>query len=96
MEAVNQISIFVALGAGLLSFISPCVLPLFPAYLSFITGMSATALHDAAVIVVDLTLTTAVQSETNTSAPRIFLIAALFPVPTGPQRVPTNVRRAEL
>jgi cytochrome c-type biogenesis protein len=45
-----QISIFVALGAGLLSFISPCVLPLFPAYLSFITGMSATALHDAAAV----------------------------------------------
>ena len=49
MESV-QISIFVALGAGLLSFISPCVLPLFPAYLSFITGMSATALHDAAAV----------------------------------------------
>ena len=42
MESVQQLSIFVALGAGLLSFISPCVLPLFPAYLSFITGMSAT------------------------------------------------------
>lgn len=26
--------------AGLLSFLSPCVLPLFPSYLSFITGMS--------------------------------------------------------
>lgn len=30
----------VAFGAGLLSFLSPCVLPLFPSYLSFITGMS--------------------------------------------------------
>ena len=43
----TQISVLIALGAGLLSFISPCVLPLFPAYLSFITGMSATTLHDA-------------------------------------------------
>lgn len=29
-----------ALGAGALSFLSPCVLPIFPAYLSYITGMS--------------------------------------------------------
>lgn len=50
MESAQQISVFVALGAGLLSFISPCVLPLFPAYLSFITGMSATALHDTATL----------------------------------------------
>src|SRR5699024_7609283 len=28
-----------ALGAGALSFLSPCVLPIFPAYLSYITGM---------------------------------------------------------
>ena len=30
----------VAFGAGLLSFLSPCVLPLVPSYLSFVTGMS--------------------------------------------------------
>jgi len=29
-----------ALGAGALSFLSPCVLPIFPAYLSYITGIS--------------------------------------------------------
>ncbi|MCM3745295.1 cytochrome c biogenesis protein CcdA [Sporosarcina luteola] len=29
-----------AFGAGALSFLSPCVLPLFPAYLSYITGVS--------------------------------------------------------
>ena len=50
MEAAHQISLFVALGAGVLSFISPCVLPLFPAYLSFITGMSATTLRDVAAL----------------------------------------------
>lgn len=32
--------IFLALGAGALSFLSPCVLPIFPAYLSYITGVS--------------------------------------------------------
>lgn len=35
-------NIFIAFGAGFLSFISPCVLPLYPAFLSYITGMSVT------------------------------------------------------
>jgi len=35
-----DINIFIALGAGFLSFISPCTLPLYPAFLSYITGMS--------------------------------------------------------
>ncbi|MEO7996257.1 MAG: cytochrome c biogenesis protein CcdA, partial [Gemmatimonadaceae bacterium] len=30
---------FVAFTAGLLSFLSPCVLPLVPSYIGFITGM---------------------------------------------------------
>lgn len=33
------ISAAVAFGAGLLSFLSPCVLPLVPSYVSFVTGM---------------------------------------------------------
>ena len=33
----------VAFLAGLLSFLSPCVLPLVPSYLSFVTGMSGVA-----------------------------------------------------
>src|SRR5204863_3303218 len=32
--------VVVALSAGFFSFLSPCVLPLFPSYISFITGMS--------------------------------------------------------
>jgi cytochrome c-type biogenesis protein len=32
---------FISLIAGILTFLSPCVLPLVPAYLSYITGMSA-------------------------------------------------------
>ncbi|MGE7918346.1 cytochrome c biogenesis CcdA family protein [Viridibacillus sp. NPDC093762] len=31
---------FLAFGAGILSFISPCTLPLYPAFLSYITGVS--------------------------------------------------------
>lgn len=41
MEAVS-ISLFLAFAAGLLSFASPCVLPLVPAYLGHLTG---TAIH---------------------------------------------------
>lgn len=37
---MSDVNIFVALGAGFLSFISPCCLPLYPAFLSYITGMS--------------------------------------------------------
>lgn len=34
-----------ALGAGALSFLSPCVLPIFPAYMSYITGISVKELQ---------------------------------------------------
>lgn len=37
---INLLSVGGALAAGLLSFVSPCVLPLVPAYLSYITGVS--------------------------------------------------------
>ncbi len=37
---MTELGIFIALTAGVLSFLSPCVLPLVPSYLSFITGMS--------------------------------------------------------
>jgi cytochrome c-type biogenesis protein len=36
----NRVSIVIALFAGFISFISPCVLPLIPSYLTFITGVS--------------------------------------------------------
>jgi cytochrome c-type biogenesis protein len=35
-----ELSVVVALGAGLLSYLSPCVLPLVPSYLAFIAGIS--------------------------------------------------------
>jgi cytochrome c-type biogenesis protein len=40
METTTSIGFFIAFTAGVLSFLSPCVLPLIPSYLSFITGMS--------------------------------------------------------
>lgn len=43
---MEEVSLLLAFGAGFLSFISPCVLPLFPAFLSYITGMSVSELHE--------------------------------------------------
>jgi cytochrome c-type biogenesis protein len=40
----GSVGVVVAFSAGLFSFLSPCVLPLFPSYLSFITGMSVSDL----------------------------------------------------
>jgi cytochrome c-type biogenesis protein len=36
----ENVTLLAAFGAGILSFISPCVLPLIPGYLSFISGLS--------------------------------------------------------
>jgi len=43
---IEEINIFIAFGAGFLSFISPCVLPLYPAFLSYITGMSIQEINE--------------------------------------------------
>lgn len=42
-----DVSIWLAFGAGVLSFISPCCLPLYPSYISYITGVSISQLQDA-------------------------------------------------
>ena len=36
----ENVTLLAAFGAGLLSFISPCVLPLIPGYLSYVSGLS--------------------------------------------------------
>ncbi|MGH7273409.1 MAG: cytochrome c biogenesis CcdA family protein [Nitrospiria bacterium] len=40
METAQTLSFMIAFSAGFLSFISPCVLPLVPSYLAYITGLS--------------------------------------------------------
>jgi len=47
MDPVNGADVPVAFAAGLVSFLSPCVLPLVPGYLSAVTGVSAAELEDA-------------------------------------------------
>lgn len=45
MDAAN-VSLWIAFGSGILSFLSPCVLPLYPSYLSYITGISVDRLKN--------------------------------------------------
>jgi cytochrome c-type biogenesis protein len=40
MSGAQDLSLYIAFAAGLLSFLSPCVLPLVPSYVVFITGLS--------------------------------------------------------
>jgi cytochrome c-type biogenesis protein len=42
------VAVPLALAAGLVSFLSPCVLPLVPGYLSYVTGLSAAEVFDEA------------------------------------------------
>ena len=42
-----MIEILVAFGAGLISFLSPCVLPLIPCYISFVSGQSLNELLES-------------------------------------------------
>lgn len=43
--ALNPLTLLLAAGAGLLSFVSPCVLPLPPAYLGYMTGLTSEELQ---------------------------------------------------
>ncbi len=47
---VNQVSLLAAFLAGIVSFISPCVLPLVPSYVTFITGVSFDELTSGSAI----------------------------------------------
>ena len=44
---MTDVNIFVAFTAGIFSFLSPCVLPLIPSYLSFISGVSLEEMRSA-------------------------------------------------
>lgn len=47
MQTGADITFWIAFSAGILSFFSPCVLPLIPSYLTYITGISFGQLKDA-------------------------------------------------
>ena len=41
MSAISEIGLIAAFAAGMISFLSPCVLPLVPGYISYVSGSSA-------------------------------------------------------
>jgi len=47
MVSFSLVNLLVAFGAGVLSFLSPCVLPLVPAHLSFVGGFAGKDLEQA-------------------------------------------------
>jgi cytochrome c-type biogenesis protein len=47
MDGTTTLGLLIAFTAGLLSFLSPCVLPLIPSYVTFITGMSLDEVQSA-------------------------------------------------
>jgi cytochrome c-type biogenesis protein len=54
--AASDPNVLVAFGAGILSFLSPCVLPLVPGYLSLMSGLAASDLEDHRLRVLRATL----------------------------------------
>lgn len=44
--AMASPNLFLAFGAGVLSFVSPCVLPIYPSFLSYVTGVSVDQLSE--------------------------------------------------
>lgn len=42
---MSDVTILLAFGAGILSFVSPCVFPLYPAFVSYITGVSVSEIQ---------------------------------------------------
>jgi cytochrome c-type biogenesis protein len=45
-EHLSPLTYLAAFGGGLVSFLSPCVLPIVPGYLSLVTGLEVTELQD--------------------------------------------------
>ena len=51
--SADPLGVLVAFGAGILSFVSPCVLPLVPGYVSMVSGLSAADLDWEQHVVID-------------------------------------------
>jgi len=83
MDGSATLGVLIAFTAGLLSFLSPCVLPLIPSYVSFITGMSLdevqrsrrTALVHALLFILGFTLIFMALGATASAMGRVLLVA---------------------
>src|SRR5688500_5238808 len=75
MENVTLLGAFIA---GVVSFISPCVLPLIPGYLSFISGVSLEEMRGMPVAAAAGGGTVAVSTGVSATAKRQVIITSLF------------------
>ena len=83
MDQTTTFGLGLAFSAGLLSFLSPCVLPLIPSYVTFITGMSVdevqrsrrTALIHALLFILGFTLIFLALGATASALGRVLLAA---------------------
>src|SRR5947207_5714560 len=81
MDAVS-LGVLISFTAGLLSFLSPCVLPLIPSYVTFVTGLSLedvqhsrrTALVHALLFVAGFSLIFLALGATATAVGRLLLV----------------------
>jgi cytochrome c-type biogenesis protein len=82
MFEVGGVSIFVAFAAGLLSVASPCVLPLIPAYLGYLTGVTLEGVPVAPIAMQSSagggTIAIAAPAPTRAVAPSPFFHALAF------------------
>lgn len=80
-DTSGGLGLFIAFSAGLLSFLSPCVLPLIPSYVTFITGLSLedvtkarrTALIHSLLFILGFTLIFLALGATATAVGRLLL-----------------------
>ena len=75
---MENVSLFGAFIAGVLSFISPCVLPLIPGYLSFISGVSLEEMRGMPVAAGAGGGTVTVSTRRQRAAKRQVIITSLF------------------
>ena len=86
MDGSATFGVAVAFSAGLLSFLSPCVLPLIPSYVTFLTGMSLdevqrsrrTALVHALLFILGFTLIFLALGATASALGRVLLAARVW------------------
>ncbi|MBI1809466.1 MAG: sulfite exporter TauE/SafE family protein [Gemmatimonadetes bacterium] len=85
-DASGGLGLAIAFSAGLLSFLSPCVLPLIPSYVTFITGLSLadvskarrTALIHSLLFILGFTLIFIALGATATAVGRLLLAQRLW------------------
>ena len=79
-----MLELIIAFGAGFISFLSPCVLPLIPGYISFVSGQSLKDLTEKKDFDLDLGLNRTPQSTTRRCSYNTMSTTTVFNRSTSP------------